>query len=55
MEKERLRHYARMGSNLNQLARWVNVHKNRAEALDVLIALASFERELKTALEEPCT
>jgi DNA-directed RNA polymerase beta' subunit len=55
LEKERLRHYARMGSNLNQLARWVNVHKSRAETLDVLIALASFERELKAAMEEPCT
>ena len=55
LEKERVRHFARMGSNLNQVARWVNVHKSRADALDVLMALASFERELKTAMEEPCT
>ena len=55
LEKERLRHFARMGSSLNQLARWANVHKSRAEALDVLLALAAFERELKNALEEPCT
>jgi response regulator of citrate/malate metabolism len=55
LEKERLRHFARMGSNLNQLAKWVNVHKSRAEALDVLISLASFERELKSIMEEPCT
>ncbi|MCL1916141.1 MAG: plasmid mobilization relaxosome protein MobC [Desulfovibrionaceae bacterium] len=55
LEKERLRNLARMGSNLNQLGRWVNTHKSRADALDVLAALASFERELKAAMEEPCT
>ena len=55
LEKERLRHFARMGSNLNQLARWANVHKSRAEALEVILALAVFERELKKAMEEPCT
>ena len=55
LEKERLRHFVRMGSNLNQLARWANVHKSRAEALEVILALAAFERELKAAMEEPCT
>jgi uncharacterized protein (DUF1778 family) len=52
LEKERVRQLARIGVNLNQLARWANTYKGRAEALDVLIALACFERELK---EEPCT
>jgi hypothetical protein len=47
LEKERLRHLARMGANLNQLARWANIHKNRAEALQVLISLASLERDLR--------
>jgi hypothetical protein len=50
--KERVRWLARIGVNLNQLARWANTHKGRAEVLDALIALACFERELK---EEPCT
>ncbi|MDR2745460.1 MAG: MobC family plasmid mobilization relaxosome protein [Desulfovibrio sp.] len=52
LEKERVRQLARIGVNLNQLARWANTHKGRAEALNVLIALACFERELK---DEPCT
>jgi hypothetical protein len=52
LEKERVRRLARIGVNLNQLARWANTYKGRAEALDVLIALACFERGLK---EEPCT
>ena len=48
-EKERVRQLARIGVNLNQLARWANVHKSRTEALDVLIALASLEREAQAA------
>lgn len=62
-EKERVRQLARIGANLNQLARWVNIHKNRAEAIDVLAALVSLERELKNpdtppppeSGEPPCT
>ncbi len=46
-EKERVRQLARIGANLNQLARWVNIYKRRAEAIDVLAALVSLERELR--------
>ena len=46
LEKERVR----------QLARWANVHKSRAEALDVLAALVSLEREANAIPEEDtCT
>jgi len=44
-EKERVRQLARIGANLNQLAKWANTYKGRAEAMEVLIALASLERE----------
>ena len=47
LEKEHVRQLARIGANLNQLARWANIHKSRAEAIDVLAALVSLERELK--------
>ena len=47
LEKEHVRQLARIGANLNQLARWVNIHKNRAEAIDVLVALVSLEQELR--------
>jgi uncharacterized protein (DUF1778 family) len=46
MEKERLRQLARIGVNLNQLARWVNTHKRAVEAVEVLTALASLERTI---------
>ena len=53
LEKDRVRQLARIGVNLNQLARWVNIHKNRAEVIDVLAALVSLERELKDTPPPP--
>lgn len=53
LEKERVRQLARIGANLNQLARWVNIHKSRAEAIDVLTALVSLERELRDTPPPP--
>ena len=53
LEKEHIRQLARIGVNLNQLARWANVHKSRAETIDVLAALVSLERELKEADTPP--
>jgi uncharacterized protein (DUF1778 family) len=58
LEKERVRQLARIGVNLNQLARWANAHKGRAEALEMLIALACLEREARAAPKTedgPCT
>jgi hypothetical protein len=57
LEKERVRQLARIGSNLNQLARWANMYKGRAEALDVLVALVSLEREASAMpqKEDACT
>ena len=59
LEKDRVRQLARIGVNLNQLARWVNIHKSRAEAIGVLTALVSLERELRDTAppakgEPPC-
>ena len=48
MEKERLRQLARIGVNLNQIARWANTYKRAVEAVEVLTALASLEREIGT-------
>ncbi len=63
LEKERVRQLARIGANMNQLARWANTHKNRADVVDVLAALLSFERALKEPIapelpgqeDSPCT
>ena len=53
LEKEHVRQLARIGANLNQLARWVNIHKSRAEAIDVLTALVNLERELRDTPPPP--
>ena len=37
---------ARIGNNLNQLARWANTHKTATEAVTVIAHLVSFERSL---------
>lgn len=47
LEKEHVRQVARAGANLNQLARWANTYKSRAEAIQVLAVLLSIERSLK--------
>ncbi len=46
VERERTRQIARIGNNLNQLARWANTHASAAEAVSVIAHLASFERSL---------
>lgn len=55
LEKERVRQLARIGANLNQLARWANIHKSRAEALDVLTALVSLENAVRADTPPPAS
>ena len=49
VERERTRQIARIGSNLNQIARWANTHKTVAEAVEVIAHLVTIERAI-TAL-----
>lgn len=55
LEKERIRHLARIGSNMNQIAHWANTYKKRAEAVEVITRLILLERELHEEENEPCT
>ena len=48
VERERTRELARIGSNLNQIARWANAHKGNAEAVEVIAHLVAIERALDT-------
>ena len=47
VERERTRQVARIGSNLNQLARWANANASAVEAVKVIANLVAFERELR--------
>ena len=52
LERERTRELARIGSNLNQIARWANTHKENAEVLEVVAHLVAIERALDTLAVE---
>jgi len=47
---ELVREIARVGNNLNQIARWCNHYKSAATAVQVLAALAAIDRQLDTVL-----
>ena len=49
VERERTRELARIGNNLNQIARWANTHKGAIEAVEVIGHLIAIKRAL-TAL-----
>ena len=46
VERERTRELARVGNNLNQIARWANTHKGAIEAVEVIGHLIAIERAL---------
>ncbi|WP_420634873.1 MobC family plasmid mobilization relaxosome protein [Candidatus Palauibacter sp.] len=46
IERQRARQIARIGNNLNQLARWANTDTTAAEAVAVVAHLVSFELSL---------
>ena len=46
VERERTRQVARIGANLNQIARWCNTYKSAAEAAVVVSHLVAIERVL---------
>ena len=52
LERERTRELARIGSNLNQIARWANIYRENAEAVEVIAHLAAIERALDTLVVE---
>jgi hypothetical protein len=45
-EKKRLHELARIGANINQLAKWANTYKRTVETVEVLTALAGIERRI---------
>jgi len=47
VERERTKQVARIGNNLNQIARWVNTHKAAIEATEVIGHLIAIERALR--------
>jgi hypothetical protein len=54
-ERDILTHLARIGSNINQSARWANNHANQIEALDIVMRLEAMQSDIRKVTEEPCT
>ena len=52
VERERTRELARVGNNLNQIARWASTHKGAIEAVEVIGHLIAIKRTL-AALSPP--
>ena len=46
-ERARTREVARIGNNLNQLAKWANRYQSAADAVEVIVHLAAIERALR--------
>ena len=46
VERERTRQVARIGSNLNQIARWAHTHVDDLAAVEVIAHLVAIERAL---------
>ncbi len=51
-EKDKLRHLARIGSNVNQLARWANSRKTAAPILEVVLWLSRLVDGVNRIAEE---
>ena len=47
VERERTRQVARIGNNLNQVARWANTHASGFEAVEVIANLVDIARSVR--------
>jgi len=47
IEQEKIREIARVGNNLNQIARWCNIHKSAADSVEVIQHLLAIRSELE--------
>ena len=53
-ERDALMHLSRIGSNINQIARWANSHANQIEAIQILMRLDDIQADIRK-ITEPCT
>ena len=54
VERERTQQVARIGNNLNQIARWANTHKGAVEAVEVIAHLIAIKRGLASLTPAEC-
>lgn len=49
IERERNRELAKIGNNLNQIARWANTYKSAADAIEIVSHLRAIEQVLDSS------
>ncbi len=54
-ERDTARQLARIGANINQIARWANTHTSGIQALEVLMRLDELQADIKKFTEPPCS
>jgi hypothetical protein len=54
-ERDTARQLARIGANINQIARWANTHTSGLQALEVLMRLDELQADIKKYMEPPCS
>jgi len=53
-ERDALMHLSRIGSNINQIARWANTHANQIEAIQIIMRLDDIQADIRK-ITESCT
>jgi hypothetical protein len=54
-DRQILLHLARIGGNINQLARWANTYKGQFETIEIIVRLGALQAEIKTLASGPCS
>lgn len=49
IERERNRELAKIGNNMNQIARWANTYKSAADAIEIVSHLRSIEQKMDSS------
>ncbi len=53
-ERDTARQLARIGANINQIARWANTHTSGIQALDIIMRLDELQTEIKALAGPTC-
>ncbi|OGQ90504.1 MAG: hypothetical protein A2464_08380 [Deltaproteobacteria bacterium RIFOXYC2_FULL_48_10] len=51
-EQQKIKQFAAIGNNLNQLARWCNTYKTGVESIDVITSIISLQDEINQLRKE---
>jgi hypothetical protein len=53
-ERDTARQLARIGTNINQIARWANTYASGLQAIDIIMRLDELQADIRKFTERPC-